>query len=75
MSYVKINAMFYGQKHSSSGLYIITKQEDSIDSSGYKTTLSLTRISGDYDSYVFRKIDSVNESDNYLQKLIGNIRK
>lgn len=75
MSYVKINAMFYGQKHSSSGLYIITKQEDSIDSSGYKTTLSLTRISGDYDSYVFRKIDSVNESGNYLQKLIGNIRK
>lgn len=47
MSYVKINTYFYGHKHISSGLYIITKQEDSIDSSGYKTTLSLTRISGD----------------------------
>lgn len=47
MSYVKVNTYFYGHKHISSGLYIITKQEDSIDNSGYKTTLSLTRISGD----------------------------
>jgi hypothetical protein len=47
MSYVKVNAYFYGNKHVSSGLYIITKQEDTINSSGYKTTLSLTRISGD----------------------------
>ena len=47
MSYVKINTYFYGHRHISSGLYIITKQEDQIDSSGYKTTLSVTRISGD----------------------------
>lgn len=47
MSYVKINSYFYGHKHMSSGLYIITKQEDTINSSGYKTTLSLTRLSGD----------------------------
>lgn len=47
MSYVKVNAYFYGSKHVSSGLYIITKQEDSISSNGYRTTLSLTRISGD----------------------------
>ncbi len=47
MSYVKINAYFYGNKHVSSGLYIITKQEDAINDNGYKTTLSLTRISGD----------------------------
>mgnify|MGYP003309141446 FL=1 len=49
MSYVKVNTYFYGHKHISSGLYIITKQEDSISSSGYQTTLSLTRISGDED--------------------------
>lgn len=49
MSYLKVNAYFYGRKHVSSGLYIITKQEDSITSAGYKTTLSLTRISGDED--------------------------
>lgn len=47
MTYVRINTYFFGQKHLSSGLYIITKQVDQIDSSGYRTTLSLTRISGD----------------------------
>ena len=47
MSYVKINTYFHGRKHTSSGLYIITEQNDRIDSSGYRTTLSITRISGD----------------------------
>lgn len=47
MSYVKVNAYFYGHKHISSGLYIITKQEDVIDSNGYRTTLSLTRVGSD----------------------------
>ena len=47
MSYVRVNVYFYGQKHLSSGLYLITKQQDSINESGYRTVLSLTRISGD----------------------------
>lgn len=47
MSYIKINSYFYGQRHTSSGLYIITKQVDQIDSNGFRTTLSLNRISGD----------------------------
>lgn len=47
MSYVKVNTYFFGHKHTSSGLYIVTKQEDSISGSGYKTTLSLTRVGGD----------------------------
>jgi len=47
MSYVKVNAFFYGRKHISSGLYIITKQEDLISDQGYRTTLSLTRVGGD----------------------------
>ena len=47
MAYVKVNVYFYGHKHISSGLYIITRQEDTIDSNGYKTTLSLMRVSGD----------------------------
>lgn len=48
MTYVKLNVWFHGGvKHVSSGLYIITKQEDKLDSSGYKTTLSLTRVGGD----------------------------
>lgn len=47
MSQVHVNVLFYGQKHVSSGLYIITRHEDVIDGSGYKTTLSLTRIGGE----------------------------
>jgi hypothetical protein len=48
MTYVKLNVWFHGGvKHISSGLYIITKQEDKLDSSGYKTTLSLTRVGED----------------------------
>lgn len=49
MTYLRVNALFYGQRHISSGLYIITKQEDKIDRNGYRTVLSLTRIAGDED--------------------------
>lgn len=47
MSYVRVNALFYGQRHISSGLYVITKQQDTVDASGYRTVLSLTRVTGD----------------------------
>lgn len=44
MTYIKINVWFYGRKHISSGVYMITEQEDTINSSGYRTRLSLTRV-------------------------------
>lgn len=48
MTYLRLRVIFPGgQKHISSGLYIITSQQDSISGSGYTTTLGLTRISGD----------------------------
>lgn len=48
MTYVKLNVWFNGGfKHISSGLYVITKQTDQLDSSGYKTTLTLLRVGGD----------------------------
>lgn len=47
VSYVKINVVFYGRKHISSGTYIITKQTDNISANGYKTTLELQRIKGE----------------------------
>lgn len=47
MSYVKLNVLFYGQRHISSGTYIITKQRDTINSTGYKTTLELLRVKGE----------------------------
>ena len=47
MSKVRINSYFYGMKHISSGLYIITKQEDIVNTSGYRTVLTLTRVGVD----------------------------
>ena len=47
MSYVKINVLFYGQKHISSGYYVIEKETDVVDDNGYKTTLNLLRVKGD----------------------------
>ena len=47
MNYVRLNIWLFGTKHINSGLYIITKQVDKIDGSGYQTTLNLMRISGD----------------------------
>ena len=50
MQYVKLNVIFPGgNKHISSGLYIVTKQVDNIGPSGYATNLRLTRIKGDMD--------------------------
>jgi hypothetical protein len=48
MQYVKLNVVFPGgNKHLSSGLYIITRQVDNIGPNGYATNLGLTRIQGD----------------------------
>lgn len=48
MQYLRLNVIFPGgHKHLASGLYIVTKQVDSLSSSGYTTQLTLTRIGGD----------------------------
>ena len=48
MQYVRLNVIFPGgNKHLASGLYIVTKQVDVINATGYATTLSLTRIKGE----------------------------
>jgi hypothetical protein len=48
MSHVRLNVIYPGgRKHISSGLYLVTQQRDVIDSSGYRTTLTLAKISGD----------------------------
>lgn len=50
MQYVKLNVIFPGgNKHLSSGIYIVTRQVDNIGPGGYATTLGLTRIKGDQD--------------------------
>lgn len=50
MTKVRLNVLFFGQKHIYSGLYLITKEQMVIDSRGYKTTLTLLRVGGD-DTY------------------------
>ena len=47
MEYVNLQVYFFGHKHISSGLYIITKQVDNISTSGYRTTLNLTKVAGE----------------------------
>lgn len=47
MSKVKLNVYFYGQKYIYSGVYIVTKQVDTVSSSGYFTRLTLIRVEGD----------------------------
>ena len=49
MSYIKVNVYYYGKKHISSGVYVVTQQEDTINQQGYFTTLSLLRVGGDTD--------------------------
>lgn len=47
MSYVYIDARFFGAQHYASGYYIITKQVDNISASGYRTELSLLKVGGE----------------------------
>lgn len=47
MSYVRLNVLYYGRRHISSGLYVVTAQEDKIDFSGYFTRLKLLRVDED----------------------------
>jgi hypothetical protein len=47
MAYVKLNVLFFGRKHIASGLYIVTKQQDSVGMSGYRTTLNMVKVAGD----------------------------
>ena len=48
MSYIYIDARFFGNQHYASGYYLITKQIDDISKSGYKTTLSLLKVGGEF---------------------------
>ena len=44
MTHIRLNVYFYGRRHLSSGLYIVTKQVDDISESGFRTSLSLLRV-------------------------------
>lgn len=47
MTYIKVNVIYYGQKRVSSGLYIVTGQEDTLSGNGFRSVLSLLKVAGD----------------------------
>ena len=47
-NYLDINVLFFGQPYTYSGRYMVTGQRDTINASGYKTELSLVRVSSMY---------------------------
>lgn len=47
MTYIKVNCYYYGSKRLTSGIYVVTGQEDILDGNGYKTQLYLTKVIGD----------------------------
>lgn len=47
MSYLRVYVSFFGRLHIHSGVYIITKQVDTIDEQGYRTTLNMSKIAND----------------------------
>ena len=47
MQYIKINSYMYGAKRITSGVYIVTGQQDNIGNGVYSTTLQLMRVTGD----------------------------
>jgi hypothetical protein len=47
LNYIKINVYYFGKKRSSSGVYIVTGQEDSLSGNGFRTKLDLLRVAGD----------------------------
>lgn len=51
LQYIKVNCIMYGAKRITSGVYIVTEQEDKIGNGVYSTTLSLTKVAGD-DEYI-----------------------
>lgn len=44
MTSLRLNVYYFGRKHVSSGLYIVTKQEDTVNEQGFRTKLSLLRV-------------------------------
>lgn len=46
MSMIRLNVLFYGKKHIHSGIYAINSQIDTVDESGFRSTLTLIRVGG-----------------------------
>lgn len=51
MSKINLSVLFFGKAHISSGIYLITKQVDTISGAGCSTTLNLVRVDGDSNNF------------------------
>lgn len=71
MTYIRVNAYFYGQRHIASGLYVITGQDDRVDGGGYRTTLTLQRIGSDED-YITRTTETVTTKIPVIKPSLNN---
>lgn len=47
LNYIKVNVYYFGRKRTTSGVYIVTGQEDSLSGNGFRTRLDLLRVAGD----------------------------
>ena len=47
LNYIKVNVYYFGNKRLSSGIYIVTGQEDILSGNGFRTRLDLLRVAGD----------------------------
>lgn len=47
LNYIKVNVYYFGNKRLSSGVYIVTGQEDILSGNGFRTRLDLLRVAGD----------------------------
>lgn len=76
LTYIRLNVIFPGgHKHISSGLYIITKQIDTIDGRGYRTQLNMTKVAGALlDKEQPKALNSVN-NDNKIVKNVDQKHK
>jgi hypothetical protein len=64
MQYVKLNVWFFGNKHISSGYYLITGQTDQIGlGRGYTTTLELLKVAIPADMSSFQENTPTQDSD------------
>lgn len=46
LSMIRLNVLFYGKRHISSGVYAVNGQTDQVDENGFRTTLTLIRVGG-----------------------------
>lgn len=73
LQYIRLNVILPGgHKHISSGLYIVTQQQDHIAGDGWSTTLALTRIGGDVITNNTRNSNGAGKNSRLISRVTIN---